>query len=1149
MAKKRRYQETQFTSNPNKPPEFRRVGQRSAPVTATTTPSAKDISIFQAWKAFEDGLREVLIQRIKGARLDKKPLNKLKKELQNETRILRYTYSNADRIHKLKANTTRAKENFDTIAQSSESLPTPHRTPGAPEGRQQTTATTPKQEFKAVTTTFSSIIRRQDISDERWRHFQQRLSEATEDVSNHIIDFGVQVLRLITMFKTHTFQLQGDDFQFVPSQASFTMQDILPPRYHNEETPHPPLPPLWPNNEEHLSRINTTYLGIGISDNTLAKYPLDAAITARLPRPQDVPPIRFSSARAVARNLYSTNFDNLWSLKGRFTKVFNKLLTILVKIHLAPDREAKYQDYLKKQKQGQEKKTTSAQEANTGNFSFAGKKRNQVRCIFGQERKNQQRYNQKAKTMGGKWIKRARRSAECLQTYAFTRYQEKRQSIATATATQATMNDDNTEAELEVLSQTNPAAITQLDEVQDSQQAKSTDLTAREIRQLVATIRNVIFQHSGQAQITAKQFRDVEASVNGHQLDVCLNIINRLLPYIPATKRTWFSKMHQIPFILLANEVFRAAGYDRFAVKLANIPSTSTLAALHLDVTSIYSIFSVDEVKGRTLDLFSYTGEAITSRSTALSNADAVFHSIFDLAKINSMMDLYKLQFYHRIVLLPGFKTVRILGTKRTAATVHSARATSIAPQDLPPKPVEKKNLTVAEKKDIENKITTQQAEERGEFLRQYYQDIKSYKSLFPTKTNPPTSQGDTAEERILQGTRDEYHQYINQLKQTRDDFNRTIMTTRKELAEARYQLYLRRRTTSTTPTSESVPSTTMIKQITSSNYECYEKAENVRLPENLAKAPNMCFAGTDNGIVTTTETSRFNMQRFQFHLKLANKFDVLQDLEDNPELIQVPKTFKTYAKDIDFKTGAKKQRQRLLRDKSSTKGQAVQASENICSQNSLHDAQNINDLNERYQAQLEHREAIRQFYYTQTRAKQKRKYEYIKRKQIDLLCSQERQYVNNYNSKSQTVLFIGNRGTGVGSRIKGHLRYGGHWKSKTHARYTSVCVTNEYHSSQTCPYCFQKTTHPVRLVNGKLITINGTSVCCNPNCLLVRSGRSHQPRDSLSALVIGLSGLCTVLSGTTFPALDPKRISHFNTDFQQFAGSFLTRNLPRPAV
>ncbi|EPB83402.1 hypothetical protein HMPREF1544_09832 [Mucor circinelloides 1006PhL] len=49
-------------------------------------------------------------------------------------------------------------------------------------------------------------------------------------------------------------------------------------------------------------------------------------------------------------------------------------------------------------------------------------------------------------------------------------------------------------------------------------------------------------------------------------------------------------------------------------------------------------------------------------------------------------------------------------------------------------------------------------------------------------------------------------------------------------------------------------------------------------------------------------------------------------------------------------------------------------------------------------------------------------------------------------------------------------------------------------------------------MVNGKLKAINGTFVCCIKYCLLVRSKRSHQATGSLSALVISLSSLCTLL-------------------------------------
>jgi hypothetical protein len=41
-----------------------------------------------------------------------------------------------------------------------------------------------------------------------------------------------------------------------------------------------------------------------------------------------------------------------------------------------------------------------------------------------------------------------------------------------------------------------------------------------------------------------------------------------------------------------------------------------------------------------------------------------------------------------------------------------------------------------------------------------------------------------------------------------------------------------------------------------------------------------MRFSGTDNGIVTMTETVRFDMPRFRFHLQLANTFEALKDLD-----------------------------------------------------------------------------------------------------------------------------------------------------------------------------------------------------------------------------------------------------------------------------
>lgn len=53
--------------------------------------------------------------------------------------------------------------------------------------------------------------------------------------------------------------------------------------------------------------------------------------------------------------------------------------------------------------------------------------------------------------------------------------------------------------------------------------------------------------------------------------------------------------------------------------------------------------------------------------------------------------------------------------------------------------------------------------------------------------------------------------------------------------------------------------------------------------------------------------------------------------------------------------------------------------------------------------------------------------------------------------------MFVGDQGTGFGSRIKGFPRYGGGWRPQIHGGYSTVYVTNEYNTSQTCVFCFEK--------------------------------------------------------------------------------------------
>jgi len=54
-------------------------------------------------------------------------------------------------------------------------------------------------------------------------------------------------------------------------------------------------------------------------------------------------------------------------------------------------------------------------------------------------------------------------------------------------------------------------------------------------------------------------------------------------------------------------------------------------------------------------------------------------------------------------------------------------------------------------------------------------------------------------------------------------------------------------------------------------------------------------------------------------------------------------------------------------------------------------------------------------------------------------------------------VMLVGDAGTGVGSRIKGHTRRGGKKLRKEHTKHCPVVMTDEYRSSRTCTYCFHE--------------------------------------------------------------------------------------------
>lgn len=136
---------------------------------------------------------------------------------------------------------------------------------------------------------------------------------------------------------------------------------------------------------------------------------------------------------------------------------------------------------------------------------------------------------------------------------------------------------------------------------------------------------------------------------------------------------------------------------------------------------------------------------------------------------------------------------------------------------------------------------------------------------------------------------------------------------------------------------------------------------------------------------------------------------------------------------------------------------------------------------------------------------------------------------------KNKLLMFIGNRGTGASSRIKGLRRYGGKWKENIHSEAVNVCLANENMTSQTCVFCFNRLNHPLveQINNGKCFMkkIQVTLYCTNPSCVSVLSRRAIKSRDSISALAISLVGLSTILFRSPFPTFQTHKVSEKNVE------------------
>lgn len=432
----------------------------------------------------------------------------------------------------------------------------------------------------------------------------------------------------------------------------------------------------------------------------------------------------------------------------------------------------------------------------------------------------------------------------------------------------------------------NFSAEKRLIEIEDE---KTADTSGRRIKSLVAVVQNVLFKNFGKT-INENHIRAICTDIQPNELETCIRIANFVIPYL-LEKKNWRVLSYQVPMVLMANEIFRSNGYSKFTTAVSPLTKPSQLNALKMDAHSFFSLFCLSK-KGQNLDIFNYDDSVIASRQIATENKDAVNSSFFNMSLIKRIMENHNQNFARWVIFLPGVKTVRLIGTiknypaSKTIRPVKQSSTKSLIPSDQS-LVIREQSEQVKNLEEDSNRLKLLQTEVlvlngllkealKGRRLNMHKKEIINLKNgwvllnhsqeLSPEQTNNNT---------LL-------YKRINTEKNIRREIHGRVQNLKNQISQLRNEIYLLRQHKNTTKNwlDEKESNTITNKlEISRDPYKSFEKVENLQLNEDfLNDTEDVMFSGTDNGFVKMTETSKFNMEKYKFHLNLYNRFHILKE-------------------------------------------------------------------------------------------------------------------------------------------------------------------------------------------------------------------------------------------------------------------------------
>ncbi|KAI9486866.1 MAG: hypothetical protein EXX96DRAFT_627394, partial [Benjaminiella poitrasii] len=390
------------------------------------------------------------------------------------------------------------------------------------------------------------------------------------------------------------------------------------------------------------------------------------------------------------------------------------------------------------------------------------------------------------------------------------------------------------------------------------------------------------------------------------EIKVIKLILKLLKPHMPG-KEYRYMIAYQLLFGSLANDILSTTKNTKLAKYLFPLSNFARLQTLELNPTSMYQLLIS---KPEELDITVYDNYKIDSIDFARSNATTVFNSIFNLNSITSSCESYKLAFANHIKIAPGIKTTRLLSTKKDPALQEAPTKMSTTAHILKhPIIIEesKKNLEDLQKnvQDLEVELCSLLIE-----LKKLLKEDKS-SELSSMIKEKKAKRKEKHEKRLSEE--------IKSLKNDRFAAYKNIQTCQKNVSELKQPLYYKR---ATIQYHDKISSDARIEESTENHINLTTKSFGVydvdRCRINQGDEEVFVFSGTDNGLVNLAATVTFNIGRYKFHLSLCNKFQVLEEKnddakitisEDEKKYLSLPKLHILNSQDIDIGCSQKKVR------------------------------------------------------------------------------------------------------------------------------------------------------------------------------------------------------------------------------------------------